>query len=134
MKMICCYKNLDTYIRRLLNNVDVKAIMEPSWIRQLPSKKRTSRKSLKIQAQPRASLASKKPAITIPTLTRQETISRHRLGPTLSTAIRWVASPASKAASTSLSSRSIRPAPLSCHSRLRLLAKSIGTAHRRTKS
>ena len=134
MKMICCYKNLDTCTRRLLNNVDVKAIMEPSWIRQLPSKKRTSRKSLKIQAQPRASLASKKPAITIPTLTRREMISRHRLGPTLSTAIRWVASPASKVASTSLSSRSIRPAPLSCHSRLRLLAKSIGIAHRRTKS
>ena len=88
MKMICCYKNLDTYIRRLLNNVDVKAIMEPSWTKQLPSKKKTSRKSLKIQAQPKASLESKKPAITILTLTRQGMISRHRLGPILSTAIR----------------------------------------------
>ena len=134
MKMICCYKNLDTYIRRLLNNVDVKAITEPSWTRQLPSKKKTSRKSLKIQAQPKASLVSKKPAITILTLTRQEMISRHRLGPILSTAIRWVASPASKAASTSLSRRSIRPEPLSYHSRLQLSARSIGTAHRRTKS
>ena len=88
MKMICCYKNHATYIRRLPSNADVKAIMEPSWIRQLPSKKRTSRKSLKIQAQPRASLALKKPAITILTRTRQEMISLHRLGQILSTATR----------------------------------------------
>ena len=88
MKMICCYKSLATCTRRLPSNADVKAIMEPSWIRQLPSKKKTSRKSLKIQAQPRASLALKKPAITILTRTRQEMISLHRLGQILSTAIR----------------------------------------------